>query len=396
MGRPLSKKYFGNLNPSGVGGDGVASAAVSGGSYTTRPVFTFTAPEDPSGVTATATITSEVNTATVGGTQTKAYQVGQTMSIGNGAATFTVATLSAASPALTTVTVTSTAGAIAFDTITAMPIGTSVHVTGTDTAGSGLVPTTTYYVKASSATTATLVSTYAAAITGTGGAIVTVVGNTTGLTLTPRGGAANAAGPVATVTPASRGSYEALTTGAQATSTTDGGVGATLTVAYRAKSTIITNPGAGYAAAPTAATGPTQSVVLGTVTLTTGIQNAIIARGIPALGGSGTDVADIEKQVSARRYRITSSSGTGICTLVTDGAADAVGEMTISAYDSSGAAYWVSKLTAHLATIVRQNPALGNFASNTAVQWTFNDINGTKADETMPYLTAYNVKIESK
>lgn len=396
MGRPLSKKYFGNLNPSGVGGDGVASAAVSGGSYTTRPVFTFTTTDDPSGVTATATITSEVNTASVGGTQTKAYQVGQTLSIGNGAATFTVATLSAASPALTTVTVTSTAGAIAFDSITAIPIGTSVHVTGEDTDGSGLVPATTYYVSASGATSARLVSTYAAAISGVGGAIVTVVGNTTGLTLTPRNGAANAAGPAATVTPVVRGSYEALVTGAQATSTTDGGVGATLTVAYRAKGTIITNPGSGYGTAPTAATGPTQSVTLGVVTLTAGIQNAIIARGIPVLGGNGVDVADIEKQVSGRRYRITTGSGTGICTLVTDGVANAVGEMTISAWDSSGAAYRISKLTAHLATVVRQNPALGNFASNTAVPWTFNDTNGTKADDTMPYLTTSSVKIESK
>lgn len=77
MGRPLSKKYMGNRNvgsastsaDNGIGGEGVASAAVTvAGSYTTlRPAFTFTAPTLPGGVTATATITSEVLSATISG-----------------------------------------------------------------------------------------------------------------------------------------------------------------------------------------------------------------------------------------------------------------------------------------------------------------------------------------
>ena len=106
MGRPLNKKYFGNLtfpytdfqgtaNPdSGFGGEGVLSAAVSGGSYTTRPVFTFIAPQLVGGVTATGTITSKAKSAvaTVGGT---GYLVGNllTVTTAGGTAVFAVATL---------------------------------------------------------------------------------------------------------------------------------------------------------------------------------------------------------------------------------------------------------------------------------------------------------------
>jgi hypothetical protein len=94
MGRPLNKKYFGNFNigtngytpvpggniggDDGIGGEGVASVVLNAlGSYTTRPVFTFSAPEIPGGVTATGTITSEVVTATnSNGTTGTAYVVG--------------------------------------------------------------------------------------------------------------------------------------------------------------------------------------------------------------------------------------------------------------------------------------------------------------------------------
>lgn len=77
MGRPLNKKYFGNRNIGsasttaddyGIGGQGVDSAAISvAGSYTTRPTFTFTAPQLPNGVTATGVVISEVLSATISG-----------------------------------------------------------------------------------------------------------------------------------------------------------------------------------------------------------------------------------------------------------------------------------------------------------------------------------------
>ena len=69
MGRPLNKKYFGNRNigsasttaDNGIGGEGVASIAVSGtfaGRTTATPyAVTIGAPDLPNGVQATATIT---------------------------------------------------------------------------------------------------------------------------------------------------------------------------------------------------------------------------------------------------------------------------------------------------------------------------------------------------
>ena len=77
MGRPIKKKFFGNLNTgssstgadNGIGGEGVASVVLNAkGNYTTRPTFTFSAPQLPGGVTATGTITSEASTAASDGT----------------------------------------------------------------------------------------------------------------------------------------------------------------------------------------------------------------------------------------------------------------------------------------------------------------------------------------
>ena len=104
MGRPINKKYFGNrntgsastTNDNGIGGQGVASAAITvAGSYTTRPTFTFTAPTLPTGVTATGTINSEAlsGVATTAGT---GYNVGDLLTLtaaDGGTATAYVATL---------------------------------------------------------------------------------------------------------------------------------------------------------------------------------------------------------------------------------------------------------------------------------------------------------------
>jgi hypothetical protein len=101
MGRPLNKKYFGNRNigttattDSGIGGGQVASVTLNAlGAYTTRPTITFSAPAFPTGVTATGTITSEVESVTaVGGTQT-GYTVGQLVTVDGTDAVLRVATI---------------------------------------------------------------------------------------------------------------------------------------------------------------------------------------------------------------------------------------------------------------------------------------------------------------
>jgi hypothetical protein len=94
----------------------------------------------------------------------------------------------------------------------------------------------------------------------------------------------------------------------------------------------------------------TDSGALNTTNASTNQQNAIIAY---AYVTGNNLIADITKQVSGRRYKVKTSEGTLTCKLVTDGVANAVGEMTITATDVEGNTYYVSKLTRHKATLVQ-------------------------------------------
>ena len=296
MGRPLAKRYFGNRNvgttattDDGIGGEGVASAAVSGGTYTTRPVFTFTAPQIVGGVRATATINSQINAATAYSGTGSGWVTGDTITVGNG----------------TLLTVTATLGLI---------VGISAY---TDR-----------------------------------GSFTTLPG-----------------APIAVV---------AVTSTA--------GTGGTITFNFSALSTTITEGGSGYTAAPTAATGPTQSVALGTVVLTTDSgavgsstnqENAIVAY---AYVTANSLLADIQAQKGSHRYLVATSEGSAVCKLVAATPA-AVGEMTITATDSAACTYYVTKLTAHRAVLVPFGggsyvfPTVGTNADGSAiyqsVKWSF-------------------------
>lgn len=130
---------------------------------------------------------------------------------------------------------------------------------------------------------------------------------------------------------------------------------------------VMTEKGSGYTAAPTVTiadsdvgaevtTGTatavltTDSGALNSTNASTNQQNAIVAY---AYVTGNNLIADIKKQVSGRRYKVTTTEGTLTCKLVTDGVANAVGEMTITATDANGNTYYVSKLTRHKATLVR-------------------------------------------
>lgn len=280
MGRPLNKKYFGNRNTGsistaaddGIGGKGVASVPVTTpGSYTSRPTISFSGnPDLLSGVAPAATITSEVLSAAVSGTQTGTYVVGDLLTIttSGGTATAYVATL-------------------------------------------------------------------------TGSAVASVNFTSTG---------------------ASRGSFQALTA---ATTTGGSGSGVVLTPTYRAKEVLITDTGSGYTTTvpTTTLANNAGGVVVGTVVMTTPVANtapvgsganpepAIIAQ---AYTGSSVKQADIVKQVAKDRYKINTSdtAGTPIIATLKSSIATQVGDMTINATDSAGGTYWVTKLTAHKATLV--------------------------------------------
>jgi hypothetical protein len=302
MGRPLNKKYFGNRNTgsasvttdNGIGGESVASVVLNAvGAYTTRPVFTFTAPQLPLGVTATGTFTSEALSAAVT-TAGTGYTVGDLLTL-------------------------------------------------TSAGGSAIA--------------------YVATITGGGGT-----------------------GPVGTVnftgTGASKGSFEALP-GAKFPSTlTSGrlcaggtGTGAELTVTFSAKAVLIVEPGSGYTAAPTAATGPTQSVTFTSVALTTDSgpirtvtnqENAILMTA-RLVGGTAVTV-DIIKQVSTNRFKVTDGTRTGIVKLKAS-VATAEGEGSIRLVDSAAGTYFATKVTARKVVITRGTGSQAAFVTGTSVKW---------------------------
>jgi hypothetical protein len=368
MGRPLPKRFFGDLNVGGLGGSYVVAAAVSGpaGGYTTRPTITFTAPELAGAVTATATINSKAKSATISGAQTRAYPVG-TGSIIYGTSTWTPTVTSSA---LTTVAYAS-ATTISFDTTTtAMISGTSIHITGASITGTmtiggvAIAAGQIYYVGSpTGATTATLYATYADSQAATSPLAISN-GTTTGATFT-RG---VTYGTVTAVAVATVGSFTTLAAGAQDVTTSTAGVGEGLqiTVTYEALSTTIVESGSGYLAAPTQA-GGTFDGTLGTVTMaSSGSYPAIICTAQTTSGGSAL-TGDIVNQRSTRRYKVTTADGTGVCKLVD--ASPGFGEMTIIATDYSGNTYYITKLTRHLATLTQNTGSTHEFANGENAGW---------------------------
>lgn len=189
------------------------------------------------------------------------------------------------------------------------------------------------------------------------------------LTVTTAGGTAIAyvasltGDGVATVnftgTGASRGSFTSLAAGAQATvNNNEGDDACTLTITYRVKSITITESGSGYTDAADAAVTFGAGTAAGTVVLTADT-TAISGRQEPAIiayafvTGGSNKIGDIVKQVGTRRYLVETADGSMVCSLVTDGVANAAGEMTITATDANGNTYYVSKLTRRRATLVR-------------------------------------------
>jgi hypothetical protein len=151
----------------------------------------------------------------------------------------------------------------------------------------------------------------------------------------------------------------------------------------------VTEKGSGYTSAPTVTedVGGVQGTTTFTAVLTTDTgsvgsatnqENAIVAY---AYVTGNNLIADIQKQVSGRRYKVKTSEGTLTCKLVTDGVANAVGEMTITATDAQGNTYYVSKLTSRLATLVRLVDDGGDndwvYATGARAPWSFAAASGS-------------------
>ena len=386
MGRSLNQKFFGKRNvgsssvtaDDGIGGKPVASVTIGTPStFTTRPTMTFAAPGLPGGVTATGTVSSEAHTATVAGTQTIAYASGETVTITGttGVATFTP---TLRTPAILSTVIRASSTTISFGTTTtAMIVGTSIAVTGTITGTGtigGSVPVSgvsVYFVGATSlsVTVATLHSSYADAVAGTGALTIVAGDGFTGAVFTF--GAARSS--IASLAVLSRGTFTgALDAGNQATTVASSGAGLTSTVTYRAKAVTIVEAGSGYASAPAATF--TQSVagtsVLGSLVAPQQAAVTMLAFIPTANGGSASSTADIVAQKGSRRFKVKTSEGTGVVSLVA--AVLTAGTASIIATDANGSTYWVTKLTKNKALLTQKTMSTAYlFATGATAQWSF-------------------------
>ena len=317
MGRPLAKRFFGNTDVSGVGGELASTVALTAANNSTgftngsTTQATFSAPQIAGGVTATGTI--------VAGPAGALLQT--TANTGTGTTfTYSGTGVSTTTTVWTGLTQKSSSGS-----------GTGAVFTVTRTAS-----TTTY----SGNTTVTVTSKGTGyAVTDTvviDGAVLGGVTSTNDLTITIAGSVASAS----TVT------------------------GIT-----------ITNVGSGYTTAPTItfSTG-TIGTLTATVSLTSTQQDAIVCQGITSGSTNRTSGNDIIKQVSTRRYKIQTQDGTAICTLKAS-APTAAGEMAIVATDASSGTYYVTKLTKNTATLTRGTGTV--YTDGAAVPWTLGTATAT-------------------
>lgn len=134
-------------------------------------------------------------------------------------------------------------------------------------------------------------------------------------------------------------------------------------------SVTVTTAGTGYTSAPTITFGTGGADATGTGVLTTSGVNAI-AFSSYILGGSNQTDGDIVKQVAARRFKVTNSDGTGTCKLVA-ATPSAAGEMMMSAQDSTGKTYYVTKISARKATLTQYGAAGHEFTDGTSQKWSF-------------------------
>ena len=85
-------------------------------------------------------------------------------------------------------------------------------------------------------------------------------------------------------------------------------------------------------------------------------------------GAGGPFRADIIKQISSRRYRVTDGTRTGVVTLKSS-VATAVGEGSVAVIDSAGGEYFATKITSRKATITRGTGVQAAFVTGSSVPW---------------------------
>ena len=372
MGRPINKKFFGNLNnpynrvpqnDTGTGGESLANITISApGSYTSAlPAVVTTSPTPDLNVESNmAALIGAVHGKALSAVVTangSGYAYGNTLNenvvAGNDGtyATWTVT-------ALKTVTLT------LLNDGTNVDAGDEYTFSGSYAGGSWTTPLVVHIDTSSGGNALTWhvvtpgVWTGSAAPTTTAGATRTQTaagqdfnGTDLQFNITSYG--------VAAVTLATEGDYTSITGGAKATTATPaGGTGATLTITYGVKSVAITSGGSGYINAPSLAFNPAGAT--GAIHLTSTTNTSLnvtawvpeLADNTPNTNGSGI-AGDIVKQEASHRYYVDTNQGHGACKLVAHAVA-AIGQMTLIATDYNGNTYYVTKLTSRKAQLTRK------------------------------------------
>ena len=131
----------------------------------------------------------------------------------------------------------------------------------------------------------------------------------------------------------------------------------------------LSSTGTGYTTKPSLTfTGANTTPAVGTITgggLTATVTNALNANA-QVTGGTVGKAADIVAQKGSRRYKVQNADGSSVCNLVPRLPA-AVGEMALIATDSASGTYYVTKLTAHLATLTSIDGT--EFTNGASVRW---------------------------
>jgi len=400
----INQKYFGNRNigtggndttgplensqnygDDRIGGEGVASVTINttGGYTSGLPTATFSAPDLPGGVRATGIVHGNgLSAATT--TNGTGYYVGDVLTVVGGtkvaAATFPVsAIVGLGTPGITN-------GGTLYD-VTNGTVGDLVTFTHANLSQGLRVRIT-----AVSGSTATSIAVEQQGIwTGTGAFPTSMAGGVNGFTATTTaraGGDNNGTGLVLSFTGSNWGLYSFGTVVVQGDYTVaasnpanfsgGNGTGAAATITYGVSGIVVTEKGSGYTSVSDAAItfgGVADGGAVATPVLTTddGIpysptnqENAIIA--YANTDDNGSKIADIIKQRGTRRFKVKTADGIALCSLKSS-AVSVEGEMTITATDSAGGTYFVTKIGARRCTVTRNTGT--QFATDSSVPWTF-------------------------
>jgi len=385
MAARLNKKFFGNRNigtggdqttgnlsnsqnygDDRIGGEGVASVTINAvGGYTSGlPTATFSTPDIPGGVRATGIVHGNVKSAATT-SNGSGYNFGDTLTVAGGtktsAGTFTVASTMVVSA------VKSNGGSNYGDgdTLTFSTGFSPSLILRVNRPGGGRGTPDNFTISQVGRRTSANPTNPVSPDSQTGG---------TGCTVTLGFGVYSFSAVVV------QGDYTVMPSN-PASFTGGAGTGAAATVDFGVSGIVVTEKGSGYSSVADAAItfgGVPNGGAAATPVLTTdnGIpysagnqENALIPYAY--IGGS-RKIVDIVGQKGARRYKVTDGTNVGLCNLKTSAAANAAGEMDLTAYDSAGGEYWVKKINNRRCTVVRKAGGSGGtqFATDSSVPWT--------------------------